>query len=397
MLSARTRPLRVLAIAVGSLLMATPARGDAIDEHLAAIARVGPGGTGSAEARKAREALASQGVDLLPRLIVAMDTPNVVAANWYRTLFEDIVERELARPTAGFPLPVLKEYVLDSKRQGKARRRVLQLVEQLEPGYTAAVLPQFLGDREFRNDAIEAHLQAGDLARKAGDQAQAQRLYREAFDHARDANQIRTAAARLKSVGEQVSIVDHMGFLIDWYLIGPFDAPEYSGFETVFPPEQNVKQVDLTARYSGQQGRELSWQRHRTPDSMGQLNLIQAIASTREAVGYAYTEFHSPRDQHVQLRCGADDNCTVWLNGERIFGRNQWLNGTRLDRFTAPAHLRKGKNTLLVKICQGPQHKDPEVSNNWSLQLRFCDADGAAVGLTSALPPLESGKETAAQ
>jgi hypothetical protein len=35
----------------------------------------------------------------------------------------------------------------------------------------------------------------------------------------------------------------------------------------------------------------------------------------------------------------------------------------------------------LVKICQGPQHKDPQVPNNWSLQLRLCDADGKGLPL----------------
>jgi hypothetical protein len=94
----------------------------------------------------------------------------------------------------------------------------------------------------------------------------------------------------------------------------------------------------------------------------------------------------------AELRCGADDNCTVWLNGQRVFGRDQWLNGTRLDRFVTPVRLRAGVNRLLVKICQGPQHKDPEVPNNWSLQLRFCDATGVGLGWTSALPAESEGE-----
>ena len=85
------------------------------------------------------------------------------------------------------------------------------------------------------------------------------------------------------------------------------------------------------------------------------------------------------REQAAQVRCGADDNCSVWLNGEKVFGRDQWLNGTRFDRFVTPIQLKAGRNTLLVKICQGPQHKDPEVPNNWSLQLRLCDAEGRGI------------------
>ena len=79
------------------------------------------------------------------------------------------------------------------------------------------------------------------------------------------------------------------------------------------------------------------------------------------------------------MGCGADDNCTVWLNGEKVLAREQWLNGTRFDRFVAPIKLKVGRNTLLVKVCQGPQHKDPEVSNNWSMQLRLCDNQGQGI------------------
>ena len=56
------------------------------------------------------------------------------------------------------------------------------------------------------------------------------------------------------------------------------------------------------------------------------------------------------------------------------------------------AELKAGRNTLLVKICQGPQHKDPEVPNNWSLQLRLCDADGRGIPFNTGLTK-KSGTE----
>jgi hypothetical protein len=194
--------------------------------------------------------------------------------------------------------------------------------------------------------------------------------------------------------------------VVDWYLLGPFDAPEYSGFSKNFPPEptqersgirenserpgqngalKNSATVDLKAEFAGQ-GRTIGWRRHHTIDSFGQLNLMAAIAPVKEAVGYAYSVLIAPHELDIELRCGADDNCTVWLNGQRVLGREQWLNGTRLDRFIVPVRLREGTNQLLVKICQGPQHKDPDVPNNWSLQLRFCDLTGVGLGLVSGLP-----------
>jgi hypothetical protein len=368
-------------------LIVPAAQADDVEDWLAAVARVKVTGEGSAEARAAAERLAERGPDVLPRLLGAMDGANVVAVNWYRTAYERIVARELAKPTPQLPLPELEAYVKDGRHNGRARRLVLELLDRLAPEFGGKLLPQLLDDPEFRGDAVDLALTAGDKAKTAGDKPAAVEAYRRAFRHARDSSQIVRAAQSLRSLGETVSIIDHMGFVIDWYLLGPFDAPEFTGFDKTFPPEEKPGEpIDLKASFTGQGGKSIGWRRHETTDTLGQLNLIQAIGQAKEAVGYAYTEVTSPREQRVELRCGADDNLTVWLNGEKVFTRRQWLNGTRLDRFIAPLTLRKGKNIVLVKICQGPQHKNPDVPNNWSMQLRFCDAEGASVGATSGLP-----------
>ena len=245
------------------------------------------------------------------------------------------------------------------------------------------MISTLLDDPEFRQEAIALAMQRADKAFSNQDLKTARGEYQRIFRHARDSQQILQTADKLKSVGVPVNVIRHMGFVTHWYLLGPFDAPGKTGFERMFPPETKV---DLQATYDGQAGQRIGWKRAGTTDRLGQINLIQAIAATREAVGYAYAELNSPKQQDVQLRCGADDNLSVWLNDKSVFSRKQWLNGTRLDRFSAPVKLLKGRNKLLVKICQGPQHKNPAVPNNWSLQLRFCDASGAAVGLSSLIP-----------
>ncbi|HJT34313.1 MAG TPA: hypothetical protein VJ783_19890 [Pirellulales bacterium] len=361
---------------------------DEVERAIASIARAGPQAAGSREARQARDRLAECGAETIPRLLEAMDTTNVVAANWYRTAFDEIVARELSRPAPQFPVEELQAYAADSERQGRVRRAVVKLLDRLEPGFAATFQSTRFDDPEFRADAVEAALAAGSEAEASGDREQALDQFRRAFEHARAADQVTQAAAKLTALGENADIITHLGLVADWYVLGPFDAPEYTGFATFFPPEERI---DLQANYTGKDGKTIRWLRRRAGDALGKLDLLQAIAPVKEAVGYAYSELLAPRDIDAQLRCGADDNCTVWLNGERIFGREQWLNGTRFDRFIVPVHLRSGKNSLLVKVCQGPQHKDPEVPNNWSLQLRFCDATGVGVGLVSALPA--EGKE----
>lgn len=348
---------------------------------LQAIAKTGPQGEGAVAAKAACNELAQRGVEVLPPLLKAMDTTNPIAANWYRSVYEKVVARELSHEGTQWPVTFLKEYVSDAKRVGRPRRLVLTLLDKFEPTFQPGWLPTRLDDPEFRHEAVGLVLAAGDRAVKAKDETAAKAEYRKAFEAARDSAQVTQAAAKLKSLGESADAVKHLGLVVDWWLVGPFDAPEKTGFATVFEPE---KKVDLAAKYPGQ-ANEITWKQHHENDTLGQLNLINILGTTREAVGYAYAEIDVPREQAAQIRCGADDNCSVWLNGEKVFARDQWLNGTRFDRFVTPIQLKAGRNKLLVKICQGPQHKDPEVPNNWSLQLRLCDSDGRGVEFTPVL------------
>ena len=121
---------------------------------IAVIAGTGPQGEGSAAARTARDQLAKRSVELLPVLLIAMDTPNPVAANWYRTIFEDIVAREQLSDDTVWPLQFLHEYVSDAKRRGRPRRLVLALIASLEPDFKTLWLPERLTDPEFRIEAV---------------------------------------------------------------------------------------------------------------------------------------------------------------------------------------------------------------------------------------------------
>src|SRR5439155_1741893 len=68
----------------------------------------------------------------------------------------------------------------------------------------------------------------------------------------------RRVAEKLKKLGVEVSVADHLGFLRQWYVLGPFDAQGWKGFKTGYPPE---KKVDLQATYEGKDGKKLAWKR----------------------------------------------------------------------------------------------------------------------------------------
>src|SRR5690349_20504739 len=93
--SSMQRGRRLSILTILAILVATSgAQADAIDQSLAVISASGPNAKGSAEARRACDALSQLGVGAIPRLLAAMDTQNPVAANWYRQAFETIIARE---------------------------------------------------------------------------------------------------------------------------------------------------------------------------------------------------------------------------------------------------------------------------------------------------------------
>ena len=209
------------------------AAADDIDTWLGTIAETGPQGAGSAAARAASQSLARQDASVLPRLLAAMETDNPVAANWGRSAYEAIVERELSAEHPKFPTAALQALVVDPRRTGRVRRLALTLCEQLEPGYTKRVVATMLADPEFRQDAVDMALAAGQLALDVGDSETARERFRQAFEHARDGGQAQRAAGKLTGLGEQADIARHLGLVVDWWLVGPFDAPQTSGFARV--------------------------------------------------------------------------------------------------------------------------------------------------------------------
>src|SRR5262249_45815971 len=149
-----------------------------------------------------------------------------------------------------------------------------------------------------------------------GQKEKATALYRKAFAATQDVPQAQALARALKEAGVTVSVAEHLGFLTDWYCIGPFDAKEMKGFKTVYPPEEKV---DLTAEYAGKDGK-VKWKRYKVKEALSGLparaalvNLIEPLGNADDAVAYAYTAVEAPAATEVEFRGAADDNLSVWV------------------------------------------------------------------------------------
>jgi outer membrane protein assembly factor BamB len=346
--------------------------GDEIDTLITDLRAVKAEGVGAREARIAWDRLLRQGPKALPRILDAMDTPDPVVANWLRLAFETIVE---ANPKAIEVKPLLT-FIRDANRQGRTRRLALDLVERLQPGTKDKLLADWLEDPEFRADAIDRFLDRLQRTREL-DQEKRIAMLRKAFTASRDLDQARTIAARLKEQGVSVCVADHMGFLRVWQVIGPFDGKNRTGFRAAYPPE---RKVDLDATLVGKDGRSLRWQPvtiAETPTGRfpALVDLRKPLGDAVDAVAYAWTAIEVPREQTVQVRGAADDNLSIWVNGGRAFGFEEYQNGVRLDRHRFAVKLRAGVNTILVKVCQSPFDPD-NTALNWEFLLRITDSTG---------------------
>jgi hypothetical protein len=100
-------------------------------------------------------------------------------------------------------------------------------------------------------------------------------------DVARLLKQVRAVATRLEGLGAPVSVADHLGFLRDWYIVGPFDARGVKGFQTTYPPEEKV---DLAESYKGK-GKAVGWKRYHSPETTEGTHV--ALVNLREPLGDA--------------------------------------------------------------------------------------------------------------
>lgn len=376
----------LLTLSLSLLLPFSSALAETWSAPIEQLRKVGREGAGNNEAAAAWNALTALGSEMLVPVLAAMDGSSPLARNWMRTAIETVFDRELR---AGKTLPgdAIKAFVLDRNNEPNARRLAFDLYLKLDPDDAAALIPGFADDPSpaLRRDAVAKLLAEGKTQLEAGARDQSLATLRKALDAARDADQIDAVTKLLREkLEEKVDLPKHFGFLSHWHLIAPFDNTGRAGFDKPFPPESSI---DLTAQYEGKDGKPVTWQEYATPDDYGKVDFNQPFGPLKEVTGYAYTEFNAVEARDAELRLGCKNAWKIWFNGEPLFGRDEYHRGQRIDQYSLPVKLNKGKNTLLVKACQNEQTQDWTVQ--WEFQLRVCDATGTAILATDRKPTPE--------
>ena len=371
------RGLSLAIIACAAMMLATVCTAASFDDNIQAIRAVGSEGKGHAAAIAAVRELSQGSADSLLPLLKAFDDSNPLAVNWLRGAFDAAADRVLK--AGQLPADKLEAFVKDSGRSAEARRLAYEWLIKVDVSASDRLIPGMLRDAspEFRRDAVQRLIKTAVSAREAKHTDDAAKLYRGALVGAVDDDQVKAIVGPLREMGQQVDLQKHFGFLTEWQLAGPFDNTDKKGFDVAYPPETGV---DLAANYPGKLG-EVTWKKLATEDEYGVFNIAKQTSPYKGAVMYAYTTFHADKPLPVDIRLGTPNAWKLWVNGELIFGRDEYHRGTQLDQYRVRAKLRAGHNAILLKICQNEQ--TDEWAQDYKYQLRVCDTTGAAI-LSSA-------------
>jgi hypothetical protein len=363
--------MKLLAALLFALLPAiTPLASANIDEPLAKLVAIGPEGAGNEAASAAWREVVRGGPAALPHVLAASGKGSAVSDNWLRLAGDAIVDAA-RRAKQPLPLTEIETFCRDTSHAAPGRQLAFDLLRDADPARAEALEPGLLKDpvQELRRGAVQRVIDSA----KGKPEAELKASYLRALEDVRDEDQTKFLAAELKKLGEHVDLNRHFGFLMKWNVIGPFDNSERAGFDKAFPPEREIR---LEAEYDGKSGK-VKWKPFTSDEELGKVDLNKPLGMLKEVTGYAVTTFDSPLERDAELRLGCKDAWKVWLNGELLFGRDEYHRGQQMDQYRMKCRLKKGANTVLVKACQNEQKEQWTVE--WEFQLRLCDSAGTAL------------------
>lgn len=324
--------------------------------------------------------LVQSGSKSLPQILKDLETADASSANWLRTAADAIIEKELA---AGRSLDVtaLETFLKNTANAPRSRRMVYEWIIRVNPDARQKLLVGFINDpsMELRRDAVADALAQlpKDGDRKAG--------LRKILNSARDRDQVDAIAKELKTLGDEVDLAAHFGFVRDWMVLSTFDNTGEKGFAAVYEPEKKLEWKTLPA---GKDSKPSAWKRVTSADPYGKMNLAKDVGKHKAAVAYAVAIVKADKPAPVELRANSPNAVKVWLNGKELIAHEEYHHGDSMDQYIGKGTLQAGENIILVKICQNDQK---EVwAQSWEFALRVCDAAGSAIKVELVPAPVQT-------
>jgi hypothetical protein len=328
---------------------------------LAACSAATPPAVALREDDRAWRALVDAGpVSVMPLLRAFSGAPPR-SAHAFRSAVQAIVEKHPVDAIA------LSAFVRDLTYDGPSRRLAFETLRGAHPSAAEKVLPSLLDDPHgpLRREAVAAALKT-----VPNDPAALRAL----LAQARDRDQVDDLVKRLKGLGIETHLPTLYGFVTRWTLLASYDNSDAKGFGIAYAPE---KSVDLKNLGAGRAGAPVRAVDHAVKDPLGKVDLNAVLGKEKAVVAYAFAAVESPEDRDAEIRLGSNNAVKIFVNGALLAFRDEYHHGMRMDQYVGRCRLRKGRNELLLKICQNDQKED--WAQTWSFQARICDSLGGAV------------------
>ena len=153
------------------------------------------------------------------------------------------------------------------------------------------------------------------------------------------------------------------GYITKWRYSNVYTAKDEKGedacpaaHKAVFMPEKPNYDYDKWPKF-------VPAKDSKTPEVVTLHKCLGGVQRTAYIVAY----IHADADKEAILEMGSDDMLKAWMNGEMIVDSPKYQALVRAS-YKIPVKLKKGKNTLLMKVSQG--------SHNWEACAALKNADG---------------------
>ena len=165
---------------------------------------------------------------------------------------------------------------------------------------------------------------------------------------------------------EASEIVTRMGYIKQWWMIGPFDNEGKTGHNAVYPPET---EIEFDAVYKGKNF-DATWRLMPFESPYGKIYLKRMFYPFQNTCAYLACAVYSPTTRTVALKVGSSGAVKAFLNGSLVI-ENDSYRVFSYDQEIAPCVLKSGWNLLLLKICN--------VDGEWTASARFTELNGSAI------------------
>ena len=258
-------------------------------------------------------------------------------------------------------------------RQDAERKKVLSVLTDIETLEAFEMAMSRLDDPSLKNEAALAAC------------AIAQKIYTsKGYQLKGDLEKITEADVSKSTIEQAWQILQNINklkyYVMGWEVSGPYMQEGKSHnelFDIPFAPE-----IDG--------GKGAKWRKMPEGTDAGRpwyLDLLMALDGGEQRVAYLRTKLQWPGERQVKLWIGSDDGNKVWINGKIVHSNNVARPFT-LDQDSATVTLKKGENTILMKITQNNlpwgaslrieepnPHKPPKLGKGFKLHIINGESD----------------------